>query len=270
MASKSAAAVGGSATTARVSPPPAKRAVEPLAALRRAADDDLAAVGTFLSRHWNVRLTGTAVKSARSAIATLAKQHGVDPARLRTLSAPTPGAKEQPQAQLARAVYAFGMLAGESYAAVGARPYLRDVNRDREGRGLPPLTVATPASQIDSVAVMSSLARSLAREVKAEPKGYATYRRTAGEFDPPGPEAEDFEGRPPYGNAAAAGSGGFGAAASRARVFYNEARQRPPLDSLLLAVFAQGANLSVESIQAPIIAESERLDARPTGRDAFG
>lgn len=242
-------------TSHRAAAPSRPASANPLApAYGTSPNKDLAAIGSFLEKHWNVGVgkdDAKALAAARTAVEGLVKKNGLDVGRFKELAARRPG--DSPAEQLTRTVFAYGVLAGERYELSQAKSQIDLINRLREIRSKPsrgdlPMVDALPFGD-----VVEALTRTLAKTaaLKAEPKGWAAYKKTAGEYDPPGPEADDFKGKKLHPSLGAS-IGDFGDSASRASVFYNQVRDRSPLNTLVGAVFRQGMNLGVLTLEKPL------------------
>ncbi len=240
--------------TSRHGPAPARTAAaNPFAPkYGSSADKDTKAIDSFLKQHWNVKLVkddARTVAGVRTSVEGLVKKNGLDVDRFKDLSAKKPG--ESGEQQVLRAVYAYGVLAGERFALSGSKDQIELLNSLRKIKNLPPLELKV-VEAMDFGSALESLTRTLSKAgFKAEPKGWAAYKKTANEFDPPGPEARTFKGRELHFSLGAS-IGGFGDTASRAGVFYNLERDRSTLNSLASAVFRQGMNLGVITLEKPL------------------
>lgn len=247
--------------TSHRAPAPARTAaVSPLTPSYGAPlEKDLKAVGDHLGKHWNVKLGKDDAKSiaaARTSVEGLVKKSGLDVERFRALSGKRAG--DTPVEQLTRAVYAYGVLAGERYQLSQSGSQIDLINRLREIKSKPPLEDLQVVKPLDFGGALEGLTKAMSRAtLKAEPKGWAAYKKTAQEYDEPGPEAKGFKGKPLHSSLGAS-IGGFGDTTSRASVFYNELRDRSPLNTMLSAVFRQGMNLGVVTLEKPLQAAVDR------------
>ncbi|MBL8957919.1 MAG: hypothetical protein JNK82_44500 [Myxococcaceae bacterium] len=219
------------------------------------AEKELGAIDDFLKRNWQLKATPTDLKYL-SVVAALVKKHGLDAGRFRELA--TPRGKESPERQLTRAAFAYGVLAGERFAVSRAAHEVQMINLLREARGKPPLPELKQVEPLDFGKALEELTTLMSKAgLKAAPSGWATYKKTAREYDPPGPEAKTFKGRQLHFSIGSS-AGGFGDSMSRATTYYHHLRGRSPLNTLLSSVFRQGMNLGLETLDQPLRAALER------------
>jgi hypothetical protein len=217
-------------------------------------EKDLTAISAHLGKNWSVTVANGDAKSlnaVRTSIEGLVKKNGLDVERFRALAAKKPG--DSAFEQLNRAVFAYGVLAGERYAFSQQGNQIDLINRLREIKSRPPLADLPVVKPLDFGSVADQLTRTVAKGagLKAEPNGWAAYKKTADEYDEPGPDAKGFKGRPLHFSLGAS-IGGFGDTTSKATVFYNHVRNRTPLNTLVSAVFRQGMNLGVLTLDKPL------------------
>jgi len=221
-----------------------------------AAEKELGAIADFLKRNWEVKALRADV---RPPLEALVKKNGLDAARFRELAAPR--GKETRERLFTRAVFAYGVLAGERYAMSQRSVEIDMVNLLRKSQGKPPLPGLKKVEPLNFGTALDAVSRVLAKSgAKAEPSGWAAYKKTADEYDVPGPESETFKGRELHPSLGAT-VGGFGVSMSRATTFYNFVRDRSPLNTFASSVFRQGMSLGVATVEKPIQAAIDRARA---------